>query len=216
MGSEVLQLNAGLQELPELIALAIFLSSYIPDMSTLKCSEDQLFRKGPHMLLSWDHMQKWLIALDCSAASYLPAWAPLIFASASLHAGNKAHRKCTQPECCALRCCHSFCPQSDYCSVQQPSRPLLLREHPDLQQCSGVKDITWGPRAYQAVSIFSASLPYLCSQKKASGDESSLWGYQFVNPEKFSFRTRGVTEALVQTQSVRAWRSGEHLIRYRN
>ncbi|XP_030343311.1 PDZ and LIM domain protein 1 isoform X4 [Strigops habroptila] len=63
---------------------------------------------------------------------------------------SKARRKCTQPECSALHCCHSFCPQGDHCSVQQPSRALLLREHPDLQQCCGVKDITWGSRVYQA------------------------------------------------------------------
>lgn len=96
------------------------------------------------------------------AAHHIPlhAWAPLTCASAPLHAGNKAHRKCTQPERGPLHCCHGFCPQGDHCSVQQPSGPLLLRKHPDLQQCCGVKDITWAPWAQQAVSIVHASAPW--------------------------------------------------------
>lgn len=151
------------------------------------------------VLLSWHHTQRpplqWLLALVCPITPHLHAWAPLIFASAPLHAGNKAHRKCTQPERGALHCCHSFCPQSDHCSVQQPSRPLLLREHPDLQQCGGVKDITWGPGAYQAVSIFLASPSCPGPQGKAPEDVSSLWRYQFLNPEKLSFRTREGAEA---------------------
>lgn len=148
-------------------------------MSTLECPEGhpEAIQDGPSCHVEDAHLLWWLwspapqlraqmqattaVAMGLPCHIHLHARAPLIVASAPLHAGNKAHRKCTQSECSALHCCHSFCPQGDHSSVQQPCRPLLLREHPDLQQCSGDKNVTCGPGAWQAVSTFPTSPPSL-------------------------------------------------------
>lgn len=121
----------------------------------ITCSSAETTHEGHHCSA---------VGLPCHIHPH--AWAPLTVASAPLHAGNKAHRKCTQSECSALHCCHSFCPQGDHCSVQQPSRPLLLGEHPDLQQCGGNKNITGGPGAYQAVSTSLTPLPPWASRER--------------------------------------------------
>lgn len=166
------------------------------------------------------HMQATTaVAVGLPCHIHLHARAPLIVASAPLHAGNKAHRKCTQSECSALHCCHSFCPQGDHSSVQQPCRPLLLREHPDLQQCSGDKNVTCGPGAWQAVSTFPTSPPSLPGlQGKASGYTSSLQRYQLVKPRKALFQDRGTRRgtSVDVIPRDRARRSGECFTRCRH
>lgn len=165
----------------------------------------KLSRMGPHAMwspapqLRAQMQATTAVAVGLPCHIHLHARAPLIVASAPLHAGNKAHRKCTQSECSALHCCHSFCPQGDHSSVQQPCRPLLLREHPDLQQCSGDKNVTCGPGAWQAVSTFPTSPPSLPPGPPGKGFRGlcrvPCKGTSLLNQEKLSFRTGEVEEA---------------------
>lgn len=231
------ELTVGLQELPgvwylELIAVSeLLFSHYInsemswrsfwsyPRWALMPCGGCSLalvwlWSPAPQLRAHMKATTAVAVGLPCHI--HLHAWAPLTVASASLHAGNKAHRKCTQSECSALHCCHSFCPQGDHCSVQQPSRPLLLREHPDLQQCGGDKNITWGPGAQQAVSIFLLSLPG--PPEKGFRDTSSLPRYQVAKPRKALFQDSGSRRgtSVDDVPRGRALRSGECFMRWRH
>ena len=86
-----------------------------------------------------------------SGTYWIPPWSLLW----SLPAGGPPYRKRPQPECRAFYCLTrlQLCPQGHHKPVQQPSWPLLLWKHLQLQQRLGVKDSSqWAGDKRQSVS----------------------------------------------------------------